>query len=242
MSTIQTATILYQLQQLDLELERLSTEQRAIAATLQSNGSLHKLRAEHKLMQQQAHIALKAQQEAERVLEDLSHRLKAQEQRLYNGTVSSPKELNAFQQEIEHLQTQQSRQEEKTLEAMLTAESLKETAQYTSEMLQRAEEAWLMQSASLVSRRDQLEAREQEIQMKRDLVETSLDTGIISRYNQIRRTMQGKAVSKVEQDSCQWCRVILTPSELQRVRISTALQTCGNCGRFLYFDRGKETP
>lgn len=237
MSTTQTAATLYHLQQLDLELERLSTEQRAIAGSLQDNAPLHKLRTEQKLALQQSHAALKTQQEAEWALEDLSHRLKTQEHRLYNGTVSNPKELNALQQEVQRLRTQQSLQEEKTLEVMEATESLQQTAQRTSAMLQQAEAAWVNQNAVLISQRDQLEAREQDVQLQREQLAASLQADLISRYDRIRRTRQGKAVSKVEQGSCQWCRVILTPSELQHVRISTKLETCSNCGRFLYFDR-----
>ena len=77
----------------------------------------------------------------------------------------------------------------------------------------------------------------EELQARREQLVTRLDAGLLTRYDNIRRTRQGRAVSKVEQGSCQWCRVILTPSELQRVRTSTELQTCSNCGRILYYDR-----
>ena len=77
----------------------------------------------------------------------------------------------------------------------------------------------------------------QELQTKRIQLATSVDAEFISRYETMRRMKQGRAISKVEQNSCQWCRVILTPSELQRVRISSQLQTCTNCGRILYYDR-----
>jgi predicted nucleic acid-binding Zn-ribbon protein len=237
MSTTQIAAVLYQLQQLDLELERLSAEQQAVASSLQDNAELQKLRTEQKTAQQQLRVALQAQREAERTLEDLGHRLKTQEQRLYGGTISNPKELNAFQQEIHHLRLQQSHQEEVTLEAMDAAESLQEKAHVVSEALRQAEEAWVRQSGALITRRDQLATRRQEVELKREQLAAKLDTDLLGRYDRIRRTSQGKAVSRVEQGSCQWCRVILTPRELQHVRISTELQTCSNCGRILYFDR-----
>ena len=237
MSTTQIAAALYQLQQLDLELERLSAEQQAVAGSAQGNTELQKLRTEQKTAQQQLRAGLQAQREAERTLEDLSHRLKTQEQRLYGGTISNPKELKALLQEIQHLRLQQSHQEEVTLEAMDAAESLQEKANDVSEALRQAEEAWIRQSGALITRRDQLATRRQEVQLKREQLAAKLDADLLDRYDRIRRTRQGKAVSKVEQGSCQWCRVILTPRELQHVRINTELQTCSNCGRILYFDR-----
>lgn len=237
MSTTQVAAALYQLQQIDLELERISNEQQAVATSLQGDATLQKLRAEYKRAEQQLQVALQAQRDAEWALEDVSQRLKTQEQRLYSGIVKNPKELNALQQEIQHLHMQQELQEEKTLEAMDAAESSQERVQTQSAELRRAEEAWASQSATLLARRDQLESRRQEVQAKREQLTARLDDSLVNRYDKIRRTRQGRAVSKVEQSSCQWCRVILTPSQLQQVRTSTQLQTCSNCGRILYYDR-----
>ncbi|HYU71472.1 MAG TPA: C4-type zinc ribbon domain-containing protein [Ktedonobacteraceae bacterium] len=237
MSTTQIAAALYQLQQLDLELERLAAEQQVVVKSLQGNARLQELRIELNSAQQQLRSRLQAQKEAEWALEELTRRLGAQEQRLYSGMVSNPKELNALQQEIQHLRTQQGRQEDTYLEVMEATESLQEESRRKAETLQQAEEAWTRESATMLARRDQLEVRKQELQARRTQMLTSIDAGFISRYEAMRRAKQGRAISKVEQNSCQWCRVILTPSELQRVRVSSQLQTCTNCGRILYYDR-----
>ncbi len=237
MSTTQIAAALYQLQQLDLELERLAAEQQVVVKSLRGNASLQELRIELNSAQQQLRSRLQAQKEAEWALEELTRRLGAQEQRLYSGMVSNPKELNALQQEIQHLRTQQGRQEDTYLEVMEATESLQEESRRKAETLQQAEEAWTRESATMLARRDQLEVRKQELQARRTQMLTSIDAGFISRYEAMRRAKQGRAISKVEQNSCQWCRVILTPSELQRVRVSSQLQTCTNCGRILYYDR-----
>jgi len=237
MSMTQIAAALYQLQQLDLELERVAAEQQVVVKSLQGNASLQELRIELNSAQQQLRSRLQAQKEAEWALEELTRRLGAQEQRLYSGMVSNPKELNALQQEIQHLRTQQGRQEDTYLEVMEATELLQEESRRKAETLQQAEEAWTRESAAMLARRDQLEVRKQELQARRTQMLTSIDAGFISRYEAMRRAKQGRAISKVEQNSCQWCRVILTPSELQRVRISSQLQTCTNCGRILYYDR-----
>ncbi len=237
MSTTQIAAALFQLQQLDLELERFGAEQQAVVSSLKGTAILQQLRSEQNMAQQQLRSALQAQNEAEWALEDLVNRLKTKEQRLYSGTVTNPKELSALQQEVQHLREQQSRQEDKVLETMDASETLQERVQQKAEALQRAEEAWAKESAALVTRRDQLEARGQELQTKRTQLTSGISADLINRYEALRRSKQGRAVSKVEQGSCQWCRVILTPSELQRVRASTELQMCTNCGRILYYDR-----
>ena len=237
MSTTQIAAALFQLQQLDLELERLLSEQQSVETSLKGNSGLQKIRAENNIAQQQLRSGLQAQKEAEWALEELSQRLTTQEKRLYSGTVNNPKELYALQQEVQRLRAQQSRQEDMALEVMEAADALQEIARRKAEALEQAEAIWSRESETLEARRDQLEIRKQELQAKRAQMANSIDAEIISRYDAMRRTKQGRAISKVEQNSCQWCRVILTPSELQRVRTSKDLQTCSNCGRILYYDR-----
>jgi len=237
MNTTQIAAALFQLQQLDLELERVTAEQQAIVHSLSGDSTLQKLRAEHNTVQQQLRSGQQAQKDAEWALEDINRRLAMQEQRLYSGTVTNPKELSALQQEVQRLRAQQNRQEEITLEMMESTESLQEMAQRKAKLLQQAEEDWSKGNTALVTRRDQLETRRQELQTKRTQFTVSIDAELLKRYDAMRRSKQGRAVSKVEQNSCQWCRVILTASELQRVRISTELQMCSNCGRILYYDR-----
>ncbi|MGB8345553.1 MAG: C4-type zinc ribbon domain-containing protein [Ktedonobacteraceae bacterium] len=237
MGATSIAAVLFQVQQIDLELERLIAEQQSVAQSLQGNTQLQQQRADYKSAQQQLQNGLQAQKEAEWTFEDLSRRLNVQEQRLYSGAVRNPKELQAAQQEIQRLRDQRTRQEDKTLEIMEEAEALQEMVRHKSEMLARAEEAWRKESAALVIRRDQLAERKLELESKRERLTASIDAEVMRRYAAMLRSKQGRAVSKVEQNSCQWCRVILTPSELQRVRVSMELQTCTNCGRILYYDR-----
>ena len=237
MGATSIAAVLFQVQQIDLELERLIAEQQSVAQSLQGNRQLQQQRADYKTAQQQLQNGLQAQKEAEWTLEDLNRRLIVQEQRLYSGAVHNPKELQAAQQEIQRLREQRTRQEDKTLEIMEEAEALQEMVRHKTEALARAEEAWNKEGAALVIRRDQLAEHKLELESKREQLTASIGAEVMRRYVAMRRSKQGRAVSKVEQNSCQWCRVILTPSELQRVRVSMELQTCTNCGRILYYDR-----
>ncbi len=237
MSTVQVASTLFQLQQIDLELDRLNAEKQSVIQALQGNTTLHKARTAHTVAQQHLHTGEQAQKESEWSLEDLSRRLSTQEQRLYSGSGVNAKDLNSLQQEVQRLRAQHHRQEEIVLEVMDTTEALQETVQRKLRDLQKVEEEWQTESMTLVARREQLETRHKETQAKRTQMTTAIPADLLPRYDAMRKAKQGRAVSKVEQGSCQWCRVILTPSELQRVRISSELQTCTNCGRILYYER-----
>jgi predicted nucleic acid-binding Zn-ribbon protein len=237
MSTTQVVAALFQLQQLDLELDRLTAESQSVANSLKGHAKLQKLRSEHASAQQQLLSGLHTQKDAEWALEDVNRKLNTQEQRLYNGTVNNPKELHSLQQEVQRLRAQQNRQEELVLQVIDAADALKEMMVRKEEALKQAEDDWQKESATLVTRQEQLEKQRETLQTKRAGLIAPIDTKLLTRYDSLRRTKQGRAISKVEQNSCQWCRVILTPSELQRIRISADLQTCTNCGRILYYER-----
>jgi len=241
LNTMQLAARLFQLQQLDLELDRLRSELQAIATALQGGTRLRKLRLEYDDAQQQVQSGLQQQKDTEWHLEEIQQRLHAQEQRLslYNNstTAVSAKELQSLQQAVQHLRAQQNRQEEVTLEIIDTVEALQEEAERKRIALEQAEEEWQQETATLITRRDQLEARQRDVTRKREQLAGSIESNLVARYMILRRTKQGHAISRIDQNSCQWCRVILTPSELQRVRTSSDLQTCMNCGRILYYER-----
>lgn len=237
MSTTQVVAAFFQLQQLDLELDRLTLECQSIVNALRGNAHLQRLRSDYAVAQQQLKAGQQAQQDAEWALTDVNRRLKTTEQRLYDGTTNNPKELQSLQQEAQRLRAQQHRQESQTREVTDAADSLQEMTQQRENALKEAEAAWVQETAALHARLAQAESRKQELQAKRTQLAGSIEAPLLTRYETLRRTKQGRAVSKVENNSCQWCRVILTSSELQRVRISSELQTCSNCGRILYYDR-----
>ena len=237
MGTAHIVAALFQLQQLDLEMDRLTAEHQALTMSLQNTSSVKKARAEQKQMQQQLSASLQAQKDAEWTLEDVEQRLKHHEQRLYSGGVTNPKELAALQQEVQHLRAQKGRQEEVVLEKMDEVERVRERAEKSARAVTEAEQSWEKANATGIARRDQLDAKLQELREKRATQTGTLDSELVKRYEGMRKAKQGKVVSKIEQNSCQWCRVILTPSEIQRVRVSSEIQTCSNCGRMLYYER-----
>jgi len=237
MSTAQVTSTLFQLQQIDLELDRLNAEKQSVTQALQGNTALHKAKTIYATAQQHLHAGEQVQKESEWSLEDLGRRLNIQEQRLYSGSSVNSKDLNSLHEEVQRLRAQHHRQEEVVYEVMDTTEVLQETVQRKLRDLQKVEADWEKESAALVARREQIEARYQETHTRRSQMATAVPTELLQRYDTMRKGKQGRAISKVEQGSCQWCRVILTPSELQRVRISSELQTCTNCGRILYYER-----
>lgn len=238
MNTVHVPALLFHLQQVDMDLDRVTAEQQSLSQALQGDTRLRRVRSEYAVAQQQQQASMQEQKDAEWTLENIQRRLAAHEQRLYGGTNVNAKDLDSLQQEVQRLRAQHHRQEEAVLEAMDATENATEATQRKQKALQQAEQEWQREYALLIQKRDQLETRRQEILAKRSHLSADIAEDLLKRYEAMRRSKQGRAVSKVEQGSCQWCRVVLTPSELQHVRTNTTeLQTCSNCGRILYYER-----
>src|SRR5258707_13664757 len=82
--------------------------------------------------------------------------------------VTNAKELHALQQEVQHLQAQQNRQEELTLEMLLATESLQEDARRKAEALRQAGEKWGEENAAGTGRGAQLGGKKKELQARRE--------------------------------------------------------------------------
>ena len=96
---------LYQLQELDLEIE--SNEQAVNQIASQLGESQAVVRAQTQFTQAHQHVEeLKRQQHsAEWEINDLVDKLTVAEKKLYSGTITNPKELTNLQHEVDGLKT-----------------------------------------------------------------------------------------------------------------------------------------
>jgi predicted nucleic acid-binding Zn-ribbon protein len=227
------AAPLYQLQQLDGEVDRIAAEAQAITTALQDDSALRQAQqaaAAASAALQQRQQALRA---AEQELADLAARIKSHNDRLYSGNVTNPRELGSLQQEIGHLRELHNAQEERVLEAMAAAEEALALMTDEKTKLEALEQASKQEHAALVERLHQVEGRLADARQRRQSQAESCEAPLVQRYEQIRR-LRGKAVALAESGTCTGCRVSLTASDMQRVRTSADITTCSNCGRILY--------
>jgi predicted nucleic acid-binding Zn-ribbon protein len=234
MSRLSKVAPLYQLQQLDTELERGLTEAQAIAAALRDDAALRQAtqaleEAQQTLKQRQQTLRV-----AEQELSSLEGRLKSHSDRLYSGAIANPRELGALQQETQHLRELRSAQEDRVLEAMSAVEEAQTTLTSRSAEHDRLERVRQQEHGTLLERQQQAEARLTDLRQRRQQQAGGCDPALLQRYEQIRKAHGGKAVVLAEHGTCQGCRVALTASDAQRLRTSAEVITCNNCGRMLY--------
>lgn len=223
---------LYQLQEIDLELE--SSEQALKQKTSQLGESPEVVKVRAELSSQYQHLEeLKHQQHsAEWEIDDLTSKITALEQKLYDGRIKNPKELTNLQHEVDGLKTRRNQSEDKALEIMDQAELTEGYITTISNKLKTLEAEWHHQQQSLSIDIEQLKTTLSHLEQKRQLVLVEIDPQILDLYQELKR-QKGAAVAKVDRGMCRGCQISLSTSELQRAR-SSSLVRCSSCGRILF--------
>jgi uncharacterized protein len=195
----------------------------------------------------QAHDAVTAVVEAKRTaLRRDQHRIEDEvasvetkaadaDRTLYSGTVTSPRELKAFQDDLESLRRRQKQLEDQVIELMEQIEPLDEQigrrGEERSDIEQRVSEV----RAALQAREHELETELGEVLAQRDDIASKVEPDLLRRYDQLRTELGGIAVAPLVGSSCGGCHLTLSAMELDRIRSGPAdtLVYCEECGRLL---------
>lgn len=223
---------LYQLQEVDLELER--NEQALHRTASQLGESEAVTRARGKLAQEHQRLEeLKRQQRSlEWEIGEGTSKLTTAEEELYSGRIRNPKELTSLQMEVDSLKTRRGQLEDRALEIMEQIElTTKNSAAIDSE-LKVLEADWKSNQQQLSAEVEQLKAKLSDLRHKRELLAAKIDPKLLEVYEAVKK-QKSTAVAKVEQGICHGCRISLPTSELHQTR-KGGLVRCSSCGRILF--------
>ena len=175
----------------------------------------------------------------ERRLDDevrgLEAKAKAEDSRMYSGTISSPRELQAMQADIDQLRRLAREREDEELEVMMRREALDtEVAE-----LEAAQAALVAEMNTLVA---DIEKQEAEIDAELAVEEEgraglvpSIPEATLRLYEQIRAGNQGIGAARLVGMNCQACHLALPATEVDRIRHlpPDELARCDHCGAIL---------
>ena len=167
-------------------------------------------------------------------LESKSSRMKADEQKLYSGSVKNPKELGSLSHEVDLERQQISKLEDQALVNMDALDEASAALKAAESRLAELDRSWKAEQTALQAEHDELSRRIASLSSQRAEIAASVEPADMKSYELLRRSRGGLAVAPVEQRSCLGCRIALTLNVVQRARSSQELVTCQNCGRFLY--------
>jgi predicted nucleic acid-binding Zn-ribbon protein len=225
---------LYELQQVDLEIESASRRLKEIAASLVESNELKQARK--MVVEAKARLAKRRARMKDLDLEvsSLSHKIETDEQRLYSGRVTNPKELASLQDEVASLQRWRDKKEDDLLEVMVAAEEGEAALADAQAILTQVSDAWRAEQGDLANEQAQLQARLGELDEQRESLVTAIGPEDMAIYERLRQRKAGRAVALVKDGICQGCRMNPPTSQVQHARSGTELVFCNNCGRILH--------
>ena len=229
-----TAQKLYQLQEIELEIE---SDEKALSRCLGRLGESEVVKGVRSRIQsarQQLTGLEQKQHSAEWQIEDIETKLTAVKEALYSGRVKNPKELASLQQEEKSLEVQRDRLEEGALETMEQVEVVTADLAALNSELGELEDGWRSQQQELSAEIERLKKSISLLKEKQKLALVGIDDRTIDYYNQLKK-QKGWAVAKIEQGTCRSCRISLSTAELQRARGEQIVE-CNSCRRILFLD------
>jgi predicted nucleic acid-binding Zn-ribbon protein len=175
----------------------------------------------------------------ERRLDDevrsLEARAKAEEARMYSGAVSSPRELQAMQTDVEQLRRHARQLEDDELEVMERREGC-DAEVSRLEAVRAGIQAEMDRLSALIADEEQVIDAELAVEVSaREALVPGIPESMLGLYEQVRAANRGVGAARLVGGTCQACHLALPATEVDRIRHlpPDAMARCDHCGAIL---------
>lgn len=225
---------LFRLQQIDSQLDWLSSRLDDVTAMLGDDRELVEMEQKAAASKEALQKAKNAQSSAEFEVQQQRIKIEQTEAALYGGKVRNPKELQDLQKESVALKRYLSVLEERQFEAMLIEEdAIARLARILVEQADAiAEHA--AHSQDLESEKQKLQSDIRRFEDERQATASTIEPDDLAEYTRLRAKRRGIAVAKVVDRACSACGSTLNAALLSASHSPNALNFCDMCGRILY--------
>lgn len=226
--------LLAQLNEADLVLDAVKARLAEIAAALREPAELVSARQAHAAAEAELARCRTAQHDLELAQADANAKIGRTEQRLYSGQISSPRELENAERDLQQQRNQRTQIEDLLLEALVAAEeATREHAECQAALAQLTTE-WEATQKSLRQEQARLKTRLPGLLARQAAARQAVPRSLLSLYDNLRARKGGRAVAELDGEMCSACNVAVPPSKLATAFEGDALTYCGNCGRLLW--------
>lgn len=229
------AHLVSQLQSLDQKMAALEKE---IAALPKHIAVIEKTLESHVRRLEADRAALAANQRDRKKLDgDVQmHNQKISKLREQMAGAKTNEQYRAFQHEIEFVEKEIRKAEDRTLELMSESESLdanvKKADAALKEEKKTVEDEQKRARARTAADRSQLE----QLRADRTAAAAAMPRPTLAAYERIRKKWSGVTIAEVDSGRCSACQIMLRPQHFQEIRRGDQLMTCESCGRFLIYN------
>lgn len=165
----------------------------------------------------------------------LADKAKAVESRMYSGEISSPKELQAMQSDVEQLRRHQGTIENRELELMEVREPLDAAVADLEQQRAALGSDVDRHAAGLgVAEADIIDEMQAE-RATRDSIAGGIDAALLKEYERCRALAKGAGVARLVGTTCQGCHLSIPAIEAEQIKRTGGqpLAHCDNCGAIL---------
>jgi predicted nucleic acid-binding Zn-ribbon protein len=157
------------------------------------------------------------------------------ERRMYSGEVSSPRELQALQADVEQLRRHRRGLEDRELELMERRESFDPSVDELRARVSELESEAERLGAALAEVEGEIDEELAGERAARDEIAATVDTGLRDDYERCRERARGIGAARLNGNTCQGCHLSIPSVEAERIRKSPpgTVAHCDNCGCIL---------
>lgn len=166
-------------------------------------------------------------------IELVEGKIAKEEQRMFSGGVSNPKELANLQAEVESLKRKKSTLEDGLLEVMEQKESASVTLTSLQEQHDSADTKAKGLEQAVASSTGDIEAELVAHGAARDSILPDIAPDLLDLYDKLREQKAGVGAAALVGGNCEGCHTKLPNREWERIRQEKGLQRCDNCRRIL---------
>lgn len=155
--------------------------------------------------------------------------------RLYSGSVTSPRELQAMQEEIEALGRRQRTLEDELLDVLEAAEPLSDEADGLDARREELDAERTRLTAAIAEAEAAIEADLEKVAAAREELAAGVPPELLERYDKIRARGNGVGAARIESGRCTGCHLALAATELDALKRGRdgAVVVHEECGRIL---------
>jgi|LGOV01.1.fsa_nt_gb predicted nucleic acid-binding Zn-ribbon protein len=225
---------LYQLQQydsgIDQAIKRIQAIDSILSDTTEFDNALNK-QEEHKMFLAEKQKTLKS---TEHTVTIQNQKITQNQNKLYSGAVTNPKDLEDLQLESDSLHKYLSVLEERQIEAMLESDQAQEIYDLSSALVEEISQKKQTERELLSAEKSTVESNISSFQSDRETLLANAEIPDMSIYENLRKSSGGIAVTLMQNSSCTACGSNIPSAIEQETRSPKKLSFCPACKRILH--------
>ena len=233
---MRTVKQLYDLQLLDWEIQQREEELSEVRSRIADDAKRVLAQRRLSALERKLDELGPGRRQSERAIQQMEGRIAAIDVRMYSGSVTNPRELEAYQEERAMLTRNQGGEEDRLLEFMVEMEETEELRDRAKAVFEQIDGERRSELGTLEARQDELATALPGLHSERQELSTEYSANVMAVYETVRRIRGGQGAALIDRRGlCQGCRLVIPNAELGRARSSDGVVQCGSCSRILIY-------